>query len=272
MQMTKMSQIVHNYLGYYSVKVLAAIIILILGYFVVKLIRDFICKLMEKSKAEATLVHFTGNFVFALGMVFVILAVLSKLGVETTSFIAVIGAAGLAIGLALQGSLSNFAAGIILIIFRPIRVGDFIDAGGAMGTVEDLGIFTTIMKSPDNKTVFVPNSVITSGVIMNYSMKDMRRVDLIFGVSYSDNLKKVREVITEVLLEDARILKEPAFTIGVLSLGDSSVNFAVRPWVKTSDYWPVLFSLNEKIKCRFDEQGISIPFPQRDVHLIETKK
>ena len=197
------------------------------------------------------------------------LAVLGKLGIQTTSFIAVLGAAGLAIGLALQGSLSNFASGVMLVLFRPFKVGDYIEAGGTSGTVEEMLIFSTKMKTPDNKAVFVPNGSITGGTIVNYSAKDTRRVDLVFGVSYEDDISKVKQIIEEVLNADDRILKDPSPTVGLAELGDSSVNFVVRPWVSAADYWGVRFSLNEAMKLRFDQEGVSIPYPQRDVHFHE---
>ena len=196
-----------------------------------------------------------------------ILAAVGQLGVQTTSFIAVLGAAGFAVGLALQGSLGNFASGVLIMIFRPFKSGDFVEAGGTMGIVEAIQIFTTTLRTGDNKTIIVPNGQITSGTITNYSAKDTRRVDLVIGVSYGDDLDKVRRVIEEVIAAEGRVLSEPEPTIGVLELADSSVNFAVRPWVKSSDYWPVYFGLMESFKKRFDQEGISIPFPQQDVYL-----
>jgi small conductance mechanosensitive channel len=195
------------------------------------------------------------------------MAAIAQLGIQTTSFIAVLGAAGFAIGLALQGSLGNFAAGVMMIIFRPFKAGDFVEAAGISGVVEEIKIFTTTLRTGDNKTIIVPNSNITSSIIVNYSAKPTRRVDLTVGVSYSDNLDKVREVISGIIAADDRVLVDPGPTIAVSELADSSVNFAVRVWVNGSDYWPVFFDLNETIKKRFDEEGISIPFPQQDVHV-----
>jgi small conductance mechanosensitive channel len=205
-------------------------------------------------------------------LVFVVLAALGQLGIQTTSFIAVIGAAGLAIGLALQGSLSNFAAGFLMIIFRPFKVGDYIEGAGVAGTVEVIQIFTTQLKTPDNKTVIIPNAALTAGNITNYSAKGTRRVDLVFGIGYGDDIDHAKNVIMDVLAKEERILKDPATTIGVVELADSSVNFAVRPWVKADDYWNVYFNLTENIKKSFDSEGISIPFPQRDVHMYEHKE
>lgn len=202
-------------------------------------------------------------------LTFIIIAALATLGVQTTSFIAVIGAAGLAIGFALQGSLSNFAAGVMIIIFRPFKVGDYVEVGGASGTVEAIHIFSTIVNTPDNKKIIIPNSRVSGDTITNYSANDIRRVDLVVGVSYGDDIRKAKQILEKILSEEQRILKDPPFTIGVMELGDSSVNFAVRPWVKTSDYWAVYFDLTERVKTTFDENGISIPFPQRDIHLFQ---
>jgi small conductance mechanosensitive channel len=204
-------------------------------------------------------------------MAFIVIAAISRLGVQTASFVAVLGAAGLAVGLALQGSLANFAAGVLMIIFKPFKVGEFISAGGVTGGVEAMGIFTTVLKSPDNKKIIVPNAKITGDSITNFSANDTRRIDMVAGVSYSDDLAKVKQVLEGILSEDERILKDPAPTIGLLEMADSSINFAVRPWVKTADYWDVFFATQEKIKQRFDAEGISIPFPQRDVHLYKTE-
>jgi len=228
--------------------------------------------MMTKADVDETLISFVGNLTYIVLLIFVIIAALNQLGVQTTSFIAIIGAAGLAIGLALQGSLANFAAGVLMIIFHPFKVGDYIEAAGVAGVVEEIQIFTTQLKTPDNKTIIIPNASVTGGSITNYSAKDTRRVDLVIGVGYGDDLKRVREVLEEVLAKDDRILDDPAPTIGVLELGDNSVNFAVRPWVKAEDYWGVYFDSTETVKRRFDEEGISIPFPQRDVHLYEYKE
>jgi small conductance mechanosensitive channel len=227
---------------------------------------------MTKGKVDETLVKFVGNITYVVLIVIVVIAALNQLGVQTTSFIAIIGAAGLAIGLALQGSLANFAAGVLMIIFRPFKLGDYVEGAGAAGTVEEISIFTTHLKSPDNKTIIIPNAKITGDNIINYSAKDSRRLDLVFGVSYNDDLQKVKAVLYDILKNDDRILKDPAPTIGVLELADSSVNFAVRPWVRTGDYWTLFFDLKEKIKERFDAEGISIPFPQQDVHLYESRR
>lgn len=260
---------VQEVLAVYGLKIIAAVVIFIVGRWVAKLLRNVVRKTLTKRDVDPTLVAFTANFTFVLLMTFVILAAIGQLGVQTTSFIAVIGAAGLAVGLALQGSLANFAAGILMIIFRPFKVGDFVEASGVAGIVEEIQIFTTVLKTPDNKKIIVPNGKITSDIITNYSAEETRRVDLTIGVGYGDDIDKVKRTIEDVLSKDERILKDPAPTIAVSELGDSSVNFAVRPWVKTADYWPVYFDTTESIKKRFDAEDISIPFPQRDVHLYE---
>jgi small conductance mechanosensitive channel len=257
----------HEWVALYGLKVIAAVAILVLGRIAAGVVRAIVRRLLRKGSVDETLVLFLVRFSYIAMMVFVILAALGQLGIQTTSFIAVLGAAGLAIGLALQGSLANFAAGILLIIFRPFNLGDYIEAGGTAGGVEAIGIFSTELKSPDNKKIVVPNAKVIGDNIVNYSAKDQRRIDIVAGVSYSDDLDKVRKVLEGILSEDERILQDPAPTIGVLALADSSVNFAVRPWVKTADYWDVFFSIQEKIKKRFDAEGITIPFPQQDIHI-----
>jgi small conductance mechanosensitive channel len=253
----------------FGIKILTAILIVLVGRWVARLIRKTTEKMMARSKVDATLVTFVGNLIYIALLTFVVLAALAQLGIQTTSFIAVIGAAGLAVGLALQGSLANFAAGILMLLFRPFKVGDFIEGGGVSGIVEEMHIFTTQLRTPDNKTIIIPNAKITGDNITNYTKKENRRVDLVIGVSYGDDIEKVKSVVADVLRGDERILKDPGPTIAVLELGDSSVNFAVRPWVRTEDYWNVYFDTTERIKKRFDAEGISIPFPQRDVHMVQ---
>jgi small conductance mechanosensitive channel len=255
----------------WGLKAVMAIVIFVIGRIVARVLRNSLRAGLRRGKVEETLVSFASNLTYALLMVMVIIAVLNQLGIQTTSFIAILGAAGLAVGLALQGSLANFAAGILMIIFKPFKVGDFIDAAGTMGTVEEIEIFTTNMRTPDNKLIIVPNNQITNGIITNFSAKETRRVDLVVGVSYGDDLNKVKAVLEDILTKDERVLDEPAPTVAVLQLGESSIDFAVRPWVNTGDYWATLFDLNKTIKERFDAEGISIPFPQRDVHLSQVK-
>ncbi|NPA16330.1 mechanosensitive ion channel family protein [Persephonella sp.] len=251
----------------WAVKIAGAVLVFIIGKWIARKLADLSIKLMERASVEETLLKFLGKLIYVGLLILVIIAALGTLGVQTTSFIAILGAATLAIGLALQSNLSNFGAGAVLLIFRPFKVGDFVEAGGATGVVEEIGIFNTVMRTGDNRQIIIPNSNIVGGNIINYSAKDTRRIDLVIGVSYEDDLKKVKEELWNILNADERILKDPAPTVAVSELADSSVNFVVRPWVKASDYWPVYFDLLETIKTRFDEVGISIPYPQMDVHL-----
>jgi small conductance mechanosensitive channel len=213
------------------------------------------------------LARFLGNILYAVLLVAVIIAAVDQLGVNTTSLLAVFGAAGLAVGLALQNSLSNFSAGVMLIIFRPFKVGDFIEAAGVTGVVEEVQIFNTLLKTPDNREIIVPNGQIYSGTITNFSARDTRRIDLVFGIGYDDDIKKAKQLIEQIMTADDRILKEPAAAVALGELADSSVNINVRPWVKSENYWPVRADLLENVKAAFDANGISIPFPQRDVHM-----
>jgi small conductance mechanosensitive channel len=255
----------------YGLKVLAALAVFVVGRWVAKAVSRGIEHLMKRSRIDPTLVRFTANLTYIGLLTFVVLAVLNQLGIQTTSFVAVLGAAGLAIGLALQGSLSNFAAGFLMILFRPFRVGDFVEGAGIAGTVEEIQIFTTTVTTPDNKTIIVPNAKLTGDNIVNWTVKGTRRVDMEFGIGYGDDIDKARGVLTEVLAKDGRILKEPKPLIAVSQLADSSVVFAVRPWVKADDYWDVYFNTTENVKKTMDAAGISIPFPQRDVHVYEHK-
>ncbi|MDH3351322.1 MAG: mechanosensitive ion channel [Gammaproteobacteria bacterium] len=251
----------------FAINLVTAAVIFYVGRMLVRLLARGLRKVMEKQEVDQTLVTFVSNLVNMVLLMVVIIAAIGALGVQTTSFIAVLGAAGLAIGLALQGSLSNFAAGVLIVFFRPYKVGDWVEAAGVAGSVEEVQILTTVLKTGDNKRVIVPNAQIMSSVITNYSANETRRVDMVVGVSYGDDIDKVRNAMEEIIAADQRILDEPACTIAVSELADSSVNFVLRPWVKTSDYWNVKFDLTEAIKKRFDKDGISIPFPQQDVHL-----
>jgi small conductance mechanosensitive channel len=253
-----------------GIKVATALAIFLLGKFVIRLLVGAISKMMSKQGVDKTLETFICNLVRTALMVVVVIAAIGALGVETTSFIAIFGAAGLAVGLALQGSLSNFASGVLIVLFRPYRVGDFVEAAGIAGSVEQVQILTTILKTGDNKQIIVPNSQIMDSIITNYSANDTRRVDMVVGVSYEDDLDKVRKTIEELLAADERVLDEPAPLIAVSELADSSVNFVVRPWVKSGDYWGVKFEMTEAIKKRFDKEGISFPYPQQDVHVYKT--
>jgi len=258
---------IKDWLAAYGLQVVGAIAIVVIGRIAVSIFAGALRRVLKKANTDEILGRFIVNLSKGLLMTFIVIAAVSALGVETTSFIAVLGAAGLAVGLALQGSLANFASGVMLIIFRPFTRGDYVDAGGVSGVVEEVAIFSTVMKTPDNKKVIVPNGSIVGASITNYSAHQTRRIDLVFGCGYGDDLKKAKAVLERLVSEDARILKDPAPQVAVLELGDSSVNFAVRPWVNTADYWAVYFDLTEKVKLTFDAEGISIPFPQRDVHL-----
>ncbi len=268
-QLNEWIQVAMDFAAAYGVKIILAIVLFVIGKMVAKWVANAAKKGFTKGGMDPTLVGFLGNIINTLLLAAVVIAVLDVVGIQTTSLVAIIGAAGLAVGLALQGSLANFASGVLIILFRPFKVGDFISAGGETGSVEEISLFTTKMKTPDNKAIIVPNAGITGGSITNFSAKPTRRVDMVFGIGYGDDIKKAKDVIWDILNKDERILKDPEPTVGVVELGDSSVNFAVRPWVNAADYWGVYFDTHETIKLRFDEEGISIPFPQRDVHLIK---
>lgn len=263
---------IKEYATLYGLKVIGAILIFIIGRIIIGTLVKMVHKLLDKSNVDPILAKFLLSLTKIALLTFLIIAVIGTLGVQTTSFVAILGAAGLAVGFALQGSLANLASGVMIIIFRPFRVGDYVQAGGSAGSVEEVRIFSTILKTPDNIKVIIPNAQITGSIISNYSANDTRRVDMVFGIGYGDDIKKAKEILERVVKEDCRVLKEPAVTVAVSELGDSSVNFVVRPWVKTSDYWTTRFDIIEKVKLTFDKEGISIPFPQRDVHLYNEKK
>ena len=263
---------VYELLTVYGLKVVAAIIIFIVGRWVAKAVSNFIKKLMTKSKSDGTLVSFVGNLSYVALLAFVIIAALNQLGIYTASFIAVLATAGLAVGLALQGSLSNFAAGVLMIIFKPFKDGDYIEGGGTAGTVEEIQIFTTQLKSPDNKTIIVPNAKMLGDNITNYTVKGTRRVELVFGIGYDDDIDKARQVIEDIIAQDDRVMKDPAPEVVVAELANSSVNLKVRVWTTADDYWGFYFDTTETVKKQFDAEGISIPFPQRDIHIYEHKE
>ena len=244
-----------------------AIVIYVAGMAITKILRGIVRRGLARASVDATLTSFLVNIAYAGMLTFVILASLNRLGIDTTSLAAAIAAAGLAVGLALQNSLSNFAAGVMLILMKPFAVGHFVEAGGTSGIVEEIAVFHTILKTPDNLTIVVPNGSITSGTIKNYSAKPIRRIDLEVGCGYDDDLRDVRSLLGEILQNDERILSDPEPFIGVAGLGDSSVNWAVRPWVESADYWNTRCDLLERIKLAFDARGLSIPYPQRDVHI-----
>jgi small conductance mechanosensitive channel len=251
----------------YGPSVLAALVIFVVGWTTAKVLRGAVHRAMTRAKVDATLTAFLSRLAYMLLLVFVVILTIHKLGVDTTSFAAVIAAGGLAIGLALQGSLSNFASGVMLIALRPFQVGDFVEVAGTSGSVAAIAVFATELNTGDNKKVVIPNSAITSATITNYSANETRRIDLVVGVGYEADLRKARSVLEEILSAEERVLAEPAPVVAVSNLGESSVDFVVRPWVKSGNYWPVRFDLTERIKLRLDDEGISIPFPQRDVHL-----
>lgn len=260
---------VNTYAIPWGINIAMALIIFVIGRMVVGIIISMFGKLMSKSKYDDMLVDFLKSILNAVLMLFVIVASLDELGVDTTSLVAILGAAGLAIGLSLQDSLKNFAAGVMLLVFKPFRAGDYIEAAGVAGTVKKIGIFTSSMNTPDNKGIIVPNGKIYGDNIINYSAMTTRRVDMTFGIGYDDDLLKAKTVLEQMVKEDERILEEPAPVVAVSSLGDSSVNFTVRPWVKKEDYFAVLWAFTENVKLRFDKEGISIPFPQMDVHFFK---
>jgi len=255
----------------YGVRIIGAIAIFVIGKWIAKKLSGLIKKVMERGEIDPTLSAFIASIIDIILMVVVVLAAIKNLGIDTTSFIAILGAAGLAIGLALQGTFGNIGSGVILILFRPFEVGNFVSVGGESGTVEAITLFNTTLLTPDNKVILIPNSTVASGNITNFSKKEERRVDFVFGIGYDDDLKLAKATLQEIVDADARILKDPASFIGVGELGDSSVNFTVRVWVKASDYWGVHFDTIEKVKLTFDEKGISIPYPQMDIHLDPAK-
>jgi len=255
----------------FGLKIIGAIVVFIIGRWIAKFFGNLIHKLMGKRQIDATVSKFVGDLTYYALLTFVVLAALGIAGVQTTSFIAVLGAAGLAVGLALQGSLANFAAGFLLILLRPFKAGDFIEAAGVTGTVEAIHIFTTRLATPDNKTIIIPNAKLTGDNIINFSSKGTRRADMVFGIGYDDDIDKARDIIRDILSTDGRVLKDPPLQVAVSGLGDSSVNLIARAWVNAGDYWGVVFDTTEAVKKRFDTAGVSIPFPQRDVHIYEHK-
>lgn len=251
----------------YGVNIISALIILFIGNLVVKAVANSVSKVLEKKKMDRAVVEFIHGLVRYLLFVIVLIAALGRLGVQTASVVAVIGAAGLAVGLALQGSLSNFAAGVLIVAFRPFKSGDYVEIGGVAGSVDSIQIFQTVLTTPDNKMVVVPNGSVIGSPITNYSRHNTRRIDLMIGVSYNADLQKTKALLTKICESDERVLKEPGVQVGVHTLADSSVNFVVRPWVKTAEYWDVYFDLMQEIKEGLDKEGIEIPFPQMDVHM-----
>lgn len=265
--MDTMFNSVREFLASNSPSLISAGLTLVAGWFGARICAALARRAILRSTDQPTLAAFVGRMVSMGVMALAIIAALAKLGVNTTSMAAVLAAAGLAVGLALQGSLANFAAGVMIMIFRPFSVGDLVEAGGVMGTVEEVQVFATMLRTGDNRAIIVGNAAMTAGSITNYSAKDTRRVDMVFGIGYSDDIGRAKAVLARVLAEDARVLAEPEPTIGVVELADSSVNFVCRPWVKRDDYWGVYFDTHERVKLAFDAEGLSIPFPQQDVHM-----
>jgi len=255
----------------WAINLVLALLIYIVGKWVARRVTSFCRRLLQRADRDPTLVNFLSNVVFAVLLIAVILAALDTLGIPVTSLMAIVGAAGLAVGLALKDSLGNFAAGVMLVLFRPFRAGDFVEVAGVSGSVQAIRIFSTVLTTPDNKEIVIPNSQIAGDTITNYSANDTRRVDLVFGVSYDDDLKVAREVLTRLCAEHPLILDDPATNIFVLNLGESSVDFAVRPWVKSGDYWKVYGDLLEQGKIELEKAGCSIPYPQRDMHMCATE-
>ncbi|ABM24179.1 mechanosensitive ion channel [Shewanella putrefaciens] len=251
----------------YGLKTLFAIIIFFVGKYFSGVAQKVIRKLLNSRKVDPTVVSFVANLTWAIVFVFTIIATLGQIGVQTASLVAVIGAAGLAVGLALQGSLSNFASGVLMVLFRPCRVGDYIEAAGIAGTVDEITIFSTKLRTPDNKVIVAPNSSIMNGTITNYSALENRRIDLVIGVSYKADIALTKKVLTDILDNNQYVLKDPSYTVGLSELGNSSINFVVRPWVKTPNFWAARFEILEQIKNALDAANIEIPFPQMDIHV-----
>jgi len=249
-----------------------ALVVLVIGLWIIKWVKKGVRISLQKTKANGTLIPFLTSLVGWGLTTLLLISVASMVGIATTSFVAVLGAAGLAVGLSLQGSLANFAGGVMILMFKPYQIGDFIDAQGHMGTVKEVGIFHTTLLSPDNKRVIIPNGALSNGSVVNYSVEGNRRIDMVFGISYDSDIKKAKEILTKLVETDKRVLENPAPLVAVSELADSSVNLVVRPWCKGSDYWGIYFDMMEKAKFELEANGISIPFPQSDVHLYEQKK
>ncbi len=255
-------------LGGYAFSLIMALVIFLVGKWLARKITNLLVAVLRKVKGmDETLIKFLENIVYYILMIVVILTALSELGVETTSFLAILGAAGLAIGLALKDSLGNFASGVMIILFKPFKVGDVVNAAGVTGSVSEVGIFNSVFITPDNQKIIIPNGAITSGSIININAHSTRRVDLVVGIGYDDDIKKAKEVLNDIVSSNEKVLVDRGITVAVSELADSSVNFVVRAWVNTPDYWDVKFGLTETVKLRFDEENISIPYPQQDLHL-----
>jgi small conductance mechanosensitive channel len=262
-----------DYLNLYiipwGINLIMALLIFVFGRWIAKGVSGLVKRVMGRAGVEEILISFIGNMLYFALLVVVVIAALDRLGVNTSSVLAIFAAAGLAVGLALKDSLSNFSAGVMLVLFKPFKVGDFIEAAGSAGVVEQLRIFNTVMRTGDNREITIPNSQIYGGTIINFNARDTRRIDLVFGIGYDDDLKQAKALIEKTMADDERILKDPEPVVMLLELADSSVNFAVRPWVNASDYWVVRADLLESLKLKCDAEGISIPYPQRDIHVYQ---
>jgi small conductance mechanosensitive channel len=267
---SQLTDTIVNYVTQYGLRIIVALLIFIIGRIVAKALAGGTRKVLLKANVDETLASFLKNITYYALIAAVVIAALGQAGINVTSFLAVLGAAGLAVGLALKDSLSNFAAGVMLILLKFFKKGDYVTAGGQSGTVTAINIFNTVLTTPDNKVITVPNSAVLGGTITNVTANDTRRVDMTFGIGYDDDLLKAKQTLERIVSEEPRVLPEPAPVIQVMELADSSVNFVVRPWCKTSDYWGVYFALTEKVKLVFDQEGISIPYPQQDVHIYPT--
>ena len=255
----------------YGPKIVYAILTLIIGLWIVKAITNGLSRIMDSRDIDNSLKPFLKSLISTMLKIMLVITVMTMVGIEMTSFIAILGAAGLAVGMALSGTLQNFAGGVMLLIFKPFKVGDFVEAQGFAGVIKEIQIFNTIMTTGDNKTIIIPNGGLSNSAMTNYSTQATRRVDMTFGIGYGDDIKKAKEVLASIMAADDRILKDPAHFIAVSELADSSVNFVVRAWVKSPDYWGVFFDMQETVKITFDKEGISIPFPQRDIHVFNQK-
>jgi small conductance mechanosensitive channel len=271
-QVTDYLEMGYDLLITHGLKVIAAIVVLILGFWIIKIVTRRTAKVMEKRNVNVSVSGFLRSLINILLKVMLLISIAKMVGIETTSFIAVLGAAGLAVGMAMQGTLANFAAGVMILVFKPFKVGDLIISQGHLGTVKEIHIFVTILLTPENKTVILPNAAVSGNDIVNYTTEGVIRVDMDFGISYGSNIKQAKDVLMKIIESHPKVLKEPAPFVGVKGLGDSSVNLAVRPYVLPADYWTVYFDVYEAGKIALDEAGIIIPFPQMDVHLNKLEK
>jgi small conductance mechanosensitive channel len=264
--------VIQPYFVTYGVRLILAILVFIIGKWLSEKISQLGANLMDKKGVDPTLTKFLKNIVYYILITAVVIAAAGQLGINTTSFLTVLAAASLAIGLALKDSLANFSSGVMLILFRPFRIGDWVTVAGETGKIEEITVFNTVMTTGDNQKKIIPNGAISNATITNINANPTRRIDLVIGIGYDDDIRKAKQTLEKIIGEDERILQEPAATVAVSALGESSVDLVVRPWVNTGDYWNVYFALIEKIKLTFDEEKISFPYPQRDIHLYNTEE